>query len=129
MWRKRMFRCVEPAGPVTTFSRSHPLAAERAALTARAITWATDGPRADATTASALARRLGVGLHTCGARRHRGCSTRCRPGQLIGVVALGEDEQRRQRTPQSRSVDDRPTADVLARAATSGGYTKVSIDQ
>lgn len=67
MWRKRMFRCAEPACPVGTFSEEHPLAAQRAALTGRAITWAVDALESDDTTVSALARRLGVGWHRCGA--------------------------------------------------------------
>ena len=49
---------------MTTFSEEHPLAAARAALTARAISWATDALTCDDTTVSALARRLGVGWHT-----------------------------------------------------------------
>ena len=48
MWRKRIFRCAEPACPVTTFSEDHPLAGHRAALTRRAITWAVDALEADA---------------------------------------------------------------------------------
>ncbi len=64
MRRKRVFRCDEAACPVTTFSEEHPLAGARAALTGRAISWATDALALDDTTVSALARRLGVGWHT-----------------------------------------------------------------
>ena len=64
MWRKRIFRCAEPAYSVTTFSPGPPLAGYRAALTRRAIAWAVDALEADDTTVSGLARRLGVGWHT-----------------------------------------------------------------
>ena len=93
MWRKRVFRCAEPACPVTTFSEEHPLAAERAALTARAISWATDALTLDDTTVSALARRLGVGWHTLWrAVRVEAARRVAQPGRLGGVVALGVDE-------------------------------------
>ena len=52
MWRQRIFRCVEPLCPVTTFSEVHPLAGHRAALTARAITWAVDALEQDDTLAT-----------------------------------------------------------------------------
>ncbi len=93
MWRKRVFRCAESSCPITTFSEDHPLAAERAALTRRAILWATDALAADDTTVSALARRLGVGWHTLWrAVRVEAAARAARPGRLDGVVALGVDE-------------------------------------
>jgi transposase len=64
LWRKRIWRCLEPACPVVTFSETHPLAAPRAKLTARAVTWATDALIHDDTTVAALARHLGVDWHT-----------------------------------------------------------------
>jgi transposase len=42
LWRKRIWRCIEPACPTTTFSEVHDLVAPRARLTARAVAWATD---------------------------------------------------------------------------------------
>jgi hypothetical protein len=73
MWRKRIFRCVEATCLVGTFSEEHPVAGERAALTGRAITWATDVLAQDDTTVSALARCLDVGWHRC--RTIRGSSS------------------------------------------------------
>ena len=93
MWRKRIFRCAEAACPVETFSEEHPLAGERAALTARAITWAADALECDDTTVSALARRLGVGWHTVWrAVKVEATRRAARPGRLAGVATLGVDE-------------------------------------
>jgi len=93
MWRKRMFRCAEPACPVGTFSEEHPLAAQRAALTGRAIAWAVDALEGDDTTVSALARRLGVGWHTLWrAAQVEAAARLARPGRLDGVDTLGVDE-------------------------------------
>ena len=73
---------------MTTFSEEHPLAAERAALTARAISWATDALALDDTTVSALARRLGAGWHTLWrAVRVEAARRAAKPGRLGGVVA------------------------------------------
>ena len=92
MWRKRIFRCAEPACPVTTFSEDHPLAGHRAALTRRAITWAVDALEQDDTTVSALARRLGVGWHTLWrAVKVEAAARVARPGRLDGVETLGVD--------------------------------------
>lgn len=72
-WRKRIWRCPEPACPRGTFSEDHSVLAPRAKLTRRAITWATDALAHDDTTVSALARHLGVDWHTCsGCDRGRG---------------------------------------------------------
>lgn len=64
-WRKRVFRCAEPACAVRTFSEQHELIRPRAKLTSRAIGWATDALADDDTTVSALPRHLGVDWHTC----------------------------------------------------------------
>ena len=64
-WRKRIWRCPEPSNPATTFWERHPFLRARARLTARAVGWATDALDRDDTTASALARHLGVDWHTC----------------------------------------------------------------
>ncbi len=63
-WRKRIWRCYEPACPVGTFTESHALAAPRARLTRRAVVWAADALAEDDTTVAALARRLDVDWHT-----------------------------------------------------------------
>jgi len=92
-WRKRIFRCADPACEVGTFSERHALAAPRAKLTRRAISWATDALSHDDTTVSALARHLGVDWHTCWdaveAEASRGVAD---PGRLSGVRTLGVDE-------------------------------------
>lgn len=61
-WRKRVWRCLELACPVGKSREAHELAAPRALLTRRAITWAADALADDDTTVNALARRLGGGL-------------------------------------------------------------------
>lgn len=59
-WRKRIWRCPEPACPIVRFTETHALAAPRALLTRRAVVWAVDALAEDDTTVNALARRLGV---------------------------------------------------------------------
>ncbi len=63
-WRKRVWRCAEPACPTVTFTESHPLAGPRSRLTRRAVVWAADALADDDTTVAALARRLDVDWHT-----------------------------------------------------------------
>jgi transposase len=92
-WRKRVWRCGEAACPVVTFTERHELAAPRAVLTRRAVTWATDALAQDDTTLSALARRLGVDWHTLwppvkAEAEHRLAEA----DRLDGVSALGVDE-------------------------------------
>lgn len=41
-WRKRVWRCAEPACPTVTFTETHPPAAPRARLTRRPVVWAAD---------------------------------------------------------------------------------------
>ncbi len=93
LWRKRVWRCREPACPGGVFSETHPLIGPRAALTTRAVRWACDALAHDDTTVSALARHLGVDWHTLWdaveveARRRTADPTR-----LSGVKTLGVDE-------------------------------------
>jgi len=92
-WRRRIFRCADPACEVGTFSERHALAAPRAKLTRRAISWATDALSHDDTTVSALARHLGVDWHTCWDAVEAEASRRVAdPGRLSGVRTLGVDE-------------------------------------
>jgi len=92
-WLKRVWRCGEPACPVGTFSETHELIAARAALTSRAVSWATDALSHDDTTVSALARHLGVDWHTLwNAVRVEATSRTARPERLGGVRTLGVDE-------------------------------------
>ena len=93
MWRKRNWRCREPACPTVTFSERHPLIAPRAKLTSRAIGWATDALAHDDTTVSALARHLGVDWHTLWDAVEAEATARLQhPDRLAGVRTLGVDE-------------------------------------
>ena len=92
-WRKRVWRCPEPACPMVTFTETHALAPPRALLTRRAVVWAADALGDDDTTVNALARRLGVDWHTLWAalkvEAHRRADD---PGRLSGVESLGVDK-------------------------------------
>ncbi len=92
-WRKRIWRCPEPACPVRTWTEEHPYAPARSKLTARATRWAVDGLRHDDTTVSAIARHLGVDWHTAwSAIKERAKRRIATPGRLTGVTTLGVDE-------------------------------------
>ena len=93
VWRKRVWRCTEPACTVVTFSESHPLIRPRAKLTRRAVGWATDALGADDTTVAALARHLGVDWHTLWDEVEAEATARlAEPDRLAGVRTLGVDE-------------------------------------
>ncbi len=93
LWRKRVWRCVEPTCAVGTFTEVHDLAAPRSVLTRRAVQWATDSLAEDDTTVSALARRLGVDWHTLWDQVRVQAQTRLAAAdRLDGVTALGVDE-------------------------------------
>ncbi len=59
-WRKRVWRCLEPACSMVTFTEVHAPAPPRALLTRRAVAWAADALTDEDTTVAPLARRLGV---------------------------------------------------------------------
>ncbi len=91
-WRKRIWRCAEPACPVVTFTEIHPLAAPRALLTRRAVLWAADALEQDDTTVAALARRLDVDWHTLWDALALEAERRAAdPSRLDGVESLGVD--------------------------------------
>jgi len=93
VWRKRVWRCDEPACPTGSWTEVHALAEPRAVLTNRAIAWATDALAADDTTVSALARRAGVGWHSLWRPVAREAALRAAdPNRLCGVAVLGVDE-------------------------------------
>ena len=93
LWRKRVWRCPESACPARTWSETHPLIGPRAALTRRAVAWATDALAHDDTTVSALARHLRVDWHTLWYAVRAEASTRlAEPRRLVGVDTLGVDE-------------------------------------
>ncbi len=93
VWRKRVWRCAEPACPTGTFSEAHPLAKLTARAVGWAVGWAVDALGHDDTTVSALARHLGVDWHTLWdavkvvARARLGD-----PNRMAGVSTLGVDE-------------------------------------
>ena len=92
-WLKRIWRCAESTCAVGTFSESHDLVEPRAALTRRAVRWATDALAHDDTTVSALARHLGVDWHTLwNAVKAEATRRTARPERLDGVRTLGVDE-------------------------------------
>ena len=70
-WRKRIWRCPEPACGRSTWTEDHPYAPARAKLTSRATAWAVDALRHDDTTVSAIARHLGVAGAPAGPRSKR----------------------------------------------------------
>ena len=92
-WRKRIWRCAEPACPVVTFSEAHDLIAPRARLTSRAVAWATDALTLDDATVAALARHLGVDWHTLWDAVEAEATRRLGdPARLAGVRVVGVDE-------------------------------------
>ncbi len=111
-WRKRVWRCHEPACPVVTFTETHPLAAPRALLTRRAVIWAADALAEDDTNrrdASAPAgRRL---AHPVG----RPCGRGAAPGRRPDPAAGGRVARRRRARLAARAVRRRPRGDLHGR--------------
>jgi transposase len=92
-WRKRVWRCLEPACAMRTFTETHALAPPRALLTRRAVVWAADALTDDDTTVAALARRLDVDWHTLwDALKVEARRRADHPDRLTGVESLGVDE-------------------------------------
>jgi transposase len=111
IWRKRIWRCPDPVCPMRTFSEVHELIPPRAALTARAVAWATDALSHDDTTVSALARHLGVDWHTLwNAVEIEATARTGRPERRAGVHTLGVDEHIWR--PSKRGADRAVTAMV-----------------
>ena len=92
-WAKRLWRCPDDDCPATVFTEEHRLAAPRAKLTTRAITWATDALERYDTSVSALAYQLGVAWGTVWAAVKAEAGRRIDdPARLAGIDALGVDE-------------------------------------
>jgi transposase len=86
-WRKRIWRCHEPACARRTWTEVQPYATPRAKLTARATSWAVDALRHDDTTVSAIARHLGVAWDTCWSAIKADAQTRiAEPDRLKGIA-------------------------------------------
>ncbi|GAB2827200.1 hypothetical protein GCM10027091_67310 [Streptomyces daliensis] len=65
VWRKRTWRCVEPACPVGTFTeQNHTVAEPRALLTVRAYWWAIRQLRREHASVRGIARQLGTTWNT-----------------------------------------------------------------
>jgi transposase len=92
-WRKRIWRCVEPACGVRTWTEQTVAIRPRAVLTERARTEACRRVGKDAHAVAAVARELGVGWATVmRAVAEHGRPLVDDPARLHGVAALGLDE-------------------------------------
>jgi transposase len=92
-WRKRIWRCREPACKVRTWTEQQAAIRPRAVLTERARAEACRRVGKDAHSVAAVARELGVGWATVmRAVRDHGQPLVEDPTRLEGVVALGLDE-------------------------------------
>jgi transposase len=92
-WRKRIWRCVEPACAVRTWTEETVAIRPRAVLTERARAEACRRVGKDAHAVAAVARDLGVGWATVmRAVADHGRPLVEDPGRLDGVAALGLDE-------------------------------------
>jgi transposase len=92
-WRKRIWRCREPACRVRTWTERVAAIRPRAVLTQRARAEACRRVGKDAHAVAAVARDLGVGWATImRAVADHGTPLVDDPGRLAGVVALGLDE-------------------------------------
>jgi transposase len=92
-WRKRVWRCVEPACAVQTWTEQRAAMRPRAVLTERARAEACRRVGKDAHAVAAVARDLGVGWATVmRAVRDHGTPLVDDPARLAGVTALGLDE-------------------------------------
>jgi transposase len=92
-WRKRVWRCVEPACAVRTWTEQTAAIPPRAVLTQRARAEACRRVGKDAHAVAAVARDLGVGWATVmRAVADHGRPLLEDPGRLEGVAALGLDE-------------------------------------
>ncbi|QQE49265.1 ISL3 family transposase [Micrococcus luteus] len=92
-WRKRIYRCLEDACEISTFSELHELAAPRGKLTTRAIAWAVTQLRCHDIAVSALAEMLGVAWNTVWDAITPVIEAQlAAEDRLAGVDALGVDE-------------------------------------
>jgi transposase len=92
-WRKRIWRCVEPACAVQTWTEQRTAIRPRAVLTERARAEACRRVGKDAHAVAAVARDLGVGWATImRAVADHGTPLVEDPARLDGVAALGLDE-------------------------------------
>jgi transposase len=116
-WRKRVWRCVEPACAVQTWTEQAVQVRPRAVLTERARAEACRRVGKDAHAVAAVARDLGVGWSTVmRAVADHGQPLVDDPARLHGVAALGLDE-----TSFLRATPTAPTRYVTGLVDVEGG--------
>jgi transposase len=116
-WRKRVWRCVEPACAVQTWTEQQAAIRPRAVLTCRARAEACRRVGKDAHAVAAVARDLGVGWATVmRAVAEHGLPLVDDPARLDGVAALGLDE-----TSFLRATPTAPTRYVTGLVDVEGG--------
>ena len=92
LWRKRLWRCAEPACPSRTWSETSQHVRGRASLTERARREACRLVGEDGLDVAAVATTLGVGWHTVmRAVRDYGTPLIEDPARIDGVAAVGVD--------------------------------------
>lgn len=93
VWRKRLWRCIEPLCPIKTWTEPSAHVAPRAVLTDRACAEMCRRVGQDADSVAQVARDYGVSWHTAMASvRMHGQGKVDDPARLEGVTALGMDE-------------------------------------
>jgi len=122
-WRKRIWRCGEPACAVRTWTEQQAAIRPRAVLTCRARAEACRRVDTDAHAVAAVARDLGSGWATImGAVTDHGTQLVDDPARLDGVAALGLDEtsfRKATRTAPTRYVTG--LVDLEGGSAAGGG--------
>src|SRR5215217_7636331 len=123
-WRKRIWRCVEPACAVRTWTEQPTAIRPRAVLTCRARAEACRRVGKDAHAVAAVARDLGVGWATVmRAVADHGRPLVEDPDRLNGVAALGLDE-----TSFLKATRLAPTRYVTGLVDLEGGRLLAAVD-
>lgn len=103
-WRKRRWRCPEPACPNGSWTETHAGIRPRAVLTERARRWAFGQVGEKGRTVAEVARELGVGWHTVMDAVVEFGTPLVAELSLEGVSALGMDEHRWRHRPEGWAV-------------------------
>ncbi|GAA4428653.1 ISL3-like element ISAar39 family transposase [Georgenia halophila] len=93
-WRKRSWRCPEPACPTGAFTEQNPaIAAPRALLTTRAVDWAVGQLRRENASVQGIARQFGITWRTAWrAIKPVLARAAANESRFAGVSTLGVDE-------------------------------------